>query len=67
MNGLICLECWPNICLCFGWVAEGVVVVWVLVEYDDLLSPLVPHLDLLSPSPHAHVLALFDHHTPVWV
>jgi len=29
--------------------------------------PLVPHLDFLSPSPHAHSLALFDHRTPVWV
>jgi hypothetical protein len=52
----------------FGWVAEWVVVVWVLAESDGLLiSPLVPHLDFLSPSPHAHSLALFDHHTPIWV
>ena len=32
-----------------------------------VFSPLVPHLDFLSPLPHAHFLALFDHHTPVWV
>jgi hypothetical protein len=41
----------------FGWVAEWVIVVWVLTESDGLFSP----------SPHAHFLALFDHHTPVWV
>jgi len=29
--------------------------------------PLVRHLDFLSLLPHAHVLALFDHHTPIWV
>jgi len=31
-----------------------------------VFSLLVPHLDFLSPSPHAHFLALFDDHTPVW-
>jgi hypothetical protein len=50
----------------FGWVAEWVVEVWVLF-LTLIFSPHVPHLDFLSPSPHALFLALFDHHTPVWV
>jgi hypothetical protein len=49
----------------FGWVAEWVAVVfWVLANTDGF-SPLVPHLDFLSPYPHAHFLALFDHHAPI--
>jgi hypothetical protein len=49
----------------FGWVAEWVAVVfWVLANTDGF-SPLVPHRDFLSPYPHAHFLALFDHHAPI--
>ena len=37
----------------FGWLSEWVVVVWVLANLM-VFSPLVPDLDFLAPSPHAH-------------